>query len=266
MRSIAELGDLTGRRALITGGAGHLGRASADALAEQGCQIVLLDINEDGLTEACTDLSSKHAHKAEYLRVDLEDEAAIGSVPQHIERFGGLDILINNAGFVGDTNLAGWTTTFAEQSTETFRRAMAVNVTAVFALSQACLPYLKASTNGNVINIASIYGLLGPDMGLYDGTSMGNPAAYAASKGGVLQFTRWLATVAAPEVRVNAISPGGIARNQTDAFVSRYEKKVPLGRMGEEEDIKGAVLYLASDLSRYVTGQNLIVDGGFSSW
>ena len=117
-----------------------------------------------------------------------------------------------------------------------------------------------------MINVGSIYGMVGPDMRLYEGTTMGNPAAYAASKGGLLQFTRWLATILAPEVRVNSITPGGVWRNQPEAFHERYKARTPLRRMAHEEDFKGAVAYLASDLSSYVTGHNLLVDGGWTVW
>jgi NAD(P)-dependent dehydrogenase (short-subunit alcohol dehydrogenase family) len=103
-------------------------------------------------------------------------------------------------------------------------------------------------------------------MGLYEGTTLGNPAAYAASKGGIVQFTRYLATVLAPAIRVNCISPGGVMRGHTDPFLSRYLKRTPMGRMATEEDLKGAAVYLASDLSSYVTGVNLMVDGGFTAW
>jgi NAD(P)-dependent dehydrogenase (short-subunit alcohol dehydrogenase family) len=114
--------------------------------------------------------------------------------------------------------------------------------------------------------MGSIYGMVGPKWDLYEGTSMGNPAAYGASKGGLLQLTRYLATTMAPSVRVNMITPGGIFREQPQAFVHRYEAGVPLGRMASEEDLKGAVAYLASDLSAYMTGQNLVVDGGWTVW
>ena len=116
------------------------------------------------------------------------------------------------------------------------------------------------------MNVSSIYGILGPDLSLYADTPMGNPAAYAASKGGLIALTRWLATVCAPTIRVNCVSAGGIERNQDPAFRSRYENRVPLGRMGSEEDVAGAVLFLSSQLARYITGQNLVVDGGFSAW
>lgn len=177
-----------------------------------------------------------------------------------------LDILVNNAAFTGTATLSGWAEAFEAQSTATFRRAIEVNLVAVFDLCRACAPLLRASGRGSVINIGSIYGELGPDWSLYDGTTIANPAAYAASKGGVLQLTRWLVTTMAPHVRVNAVSPGGISRGQPAEFVARYEARTPLGRMGTEDDMSGAVAFLASDLAAYITGQVLRVDGGWSAW
>jgi NAD(P)-dependent dehydrogenase (short-subunit alcohol dehydrogenase family) len=125
---------------------------------------------------------------------------------------------------------------------------------------------MKDSIGASIVNISSIYGLLGPDWRLYAETNMGNPAAYSASKGGLIQFTRWLSTTLAPSVRVNAICPGGIFRNQPGSFIAKYEYKTPMARMAKEEDFKGALGFLASDLSSYVTGQSLNVDGGWSAW
>ena len=127
-------------------------------------------------------------------------------------------------------------------------------------------PLLKESAGGCIINIASIYGSYGPDHSLYAGTEMGTPAAYAASKGGLIQLTRWLATTLGPGVRVNTVSPGGVFRNQPEVFVQRYRERTPLARMATEDDFRGAIAYLASDLSAYVTGQNLAVDGGWGVW
>ena len=177
-----------------------------------------------------------------------------------------LNILVNNAAFVGTTELQGWNVPFEEQSLDAWRSALEVNLTAVFDLSRGLVPLLKVSKGGNIINIASIYGMFGPDWRLYDQTSMSNPAAYGVSKGGLIQLTRWLATTISPEVRVNAISPGGILRGQPREFVSRYEEKTPLKRMASEEDFRGAIAYLASDLSAYVTGQILSVEGGWGVW
>lgn len=267
MRSIAAMMDLSGRVAVITGGGGHLGQAMAAALAELGCAICLLDRNDEALSAAADLLRRQWGAKVETLLVDLESEherAAVGIWV--LEKFGRADVLINNAGFVGDSALTGWVVPFEQQEIATWRRAVEVNLTAAFHLSQVLVPMLKANGNGSIINVSSIYGVVGPDMSLYDGTVMGNPAAYAASKGGLIQSTRWLSTVLAPEVRVNCISPGGIARNQPQEFAERYVARTPMRRMGNEEDFKGAIAYFASDLSGWVTGENLMVDGGWTAW
>ena len=217
MTTISQLMNLEGRVALITGGAGHLGCAMADALAELGCGICLLDRNRSALAAAQQQLQSRWQVPIATLEIDLESESErTAVVPWVSEKFGRADILINNAGFVGDSQLKGWVVPFEEQTIETWRRAIEVNLTAAFHLSQVLTPLLRASGHGSIINVVSIYGVTGPDLRLYDGTSMGNPAAYAASKGGLLQATKWLATVLGPNVRVNAISPGGIARNQPE--------------------------------------------------
>lgn len=267
MRSIKTLMDMSGRFALITGGAGNLGMAMAGALAELGCQVVLLDMDKGRVDAAAKRLVKNYGVPAYGMAIDLEDESAIGRVPDMISKLGGeLDVLINNAAFVGSNSLTSWCVPFAEQSASTWRRAMEVNLTAVFEITQCCEPFLKRSSHASIINVSSIYGAYGPDYSLYEGTMMGNPAAYAASKGGLNQLTRWLSTTLAPHVRVNSLSPGGVFRNQPDVFVERYKTRTPLARMATEEDLLGAVVYLASDLSLYVTGQNLAVDGGWGVW
>ena len=267
MRSNSSLMDLSDRTALITGGAGHLGRAMAISLAEQGAKIILLDASEAALESAKEILMKDYAVSVECIKVDLESSEQIADVPALIAEYGGtLDILVNNAAFSGTSKLTGWGVPFEQQSVETWRRALEVNLTAVFAMAKVCKPLLRRSAGGSIINVASIYGVLGPDMSLYDGTEMGNPAAYAASKGGLIQLTRWLATVLSPDVRVNCISPGGLERGQPLVFQERYIEKTPLRRMAVEEDFKGVALFLASDMSRYITGQNILVDGGWSTW
>jgi NAD(P)-dependent dehydrogenase (short-subunit alcohol dehydrogenase family) len=177
-----------------------------------------------------------------------------------------LDILINNAAFVGTSDLADINSKFEGQSLSSFRRILEVNLNSVFHLCQGLLPLLNKSQSGSIINISSIYGSFGPDWNLYSGTGMSNSAAYSSSKGAVNQLTRWLATTLSPKIRVNSISPGGIARNQPRDFIEKYEKRTPLGRMAVEEDFKGVISFLASDNSSYVTGQNIYVDGGWSAW
>ena len=267
MSTIKELVDLTGRRALITGATGWLGQVLADTLAELGADLILLDRPGSEFQRVNDDLKKRWGVNVESQACDLEDQTQRTELIEKLIGSGlGLDILINNAAFVGSSELLGWGVPFEDQSVETWRRAIEVNLTAAFDLSKGLFPLLRASKGGSIVNIASIYGLQGPDWSLYEGTTMGNPAAYAASKGGLIQLTRWLATTIAPKVRVNAIAPGGIFRNQPIEFVSRYEAKTPLGRMANEEDFRGAIAYLSSDLSKYVTGQVLSVDGGWNSW
>lgn len=267
MRTLRELMDLRGRAALVTGGAGHLGRAMAEALAELGCAVAVLDLDAEACLAAAEDLRGRFGVTTLALACDLADEAATRQAPSRAaQALGGLDILVHCAAFVGTSNLKGWVVPFAEQSAETWRSCLEVNLTSAFVLAQVAQPWLAARGHGSVINLASIYGVAGPDLRLYEGTAMGNPAAYAASKGGLIQLTRWLATVLAPAVRVNCITLGGIERGQPAEFQERYVARTPLKRMGVEEDIKGAAAYLASDLSAYVTGHNLVVDGGWTTW
>ncbi|WP_144393549.1 SDR family oxidoreductase [Pleionea sediminis] len=267
MKSVNELLDLKGRVSLITGGAGHIGQVIAEGLAEQGSNLVLLDVNTEKLNAVAEGLKHKYSVNVMTLVVNLEDEIEIKSVADKVgKEFGKLDIMVNNAAFVGDSSLDGWATSFEKQSIDTWRRAIEVNLTAPFCLIKSCASLFEKSGAASIVNIGSIYGISGPDLSLYEGTAMGNPAAYAASKGGLTQLTRWLSTVLAPNVRVNTVSPGGVFRGQPESFVNRFTEKTPLKRMATEEDIKGTVVYLASDLSKYVTGQNIVVDGGFTVW
>lgn len=267
MTTIKELMNLKGRRALLTGATGGLGKVMADTLAELGADLVLVDRPGSDFQSLTETLASCWGIKIQHRHCDLEQQEQRIELMEWLKNSGeGLNILINNAAFVGTSELQGWAVPFEQQTVETWRRALEVNLTAIFDLCQGLTPLLKAAEGASIINIASTYGVYGPDWSLYEGTSMSNPAAYGASKGGLIQFTRWLATTIAPNIRVNAISPGGVFRNQPEAFVQRYEAKTPLGRMATEDDFRGVVAYLASDLSKYVTGQNLAVDGGWGVW
>jgi NAD(P)-dependent dehydrogenase (short-subunit alcohol dehydrogenase family) len=259
--------DLRGRVALVTGGGGHIGAAICETLGELGASVAVLDVNKNAVVQVAEQIRNTFDVKTLPLAVDLAEQETLQSVPAEIVgNFGRLDILVNCAAFVGTSNLKGWVVPFIEQSPATWRDALEINLTAPFVLIQACTGALLGSGKGTIINVSSIYGMVGPDMRLYEGTSMGNPAAYSASKGGILQLTRWLAAVLAPGIRVNAVTPGGVLRGQPETFQRRYVERTPLSRMATEEDLKGAVAYLASDLSAYVTGQNLIVDGGWTVW
>jgi NAD(P)-dependent dehydrogenase (short-subunit alcohol dehydrogenase family) len=265
--TIRELSDLTGRRALITGATGNLGKIFSDSLAELGADIVLVDRQGSDFAALSKDLQNRWGIKVEYFCCDLESASQRLELLENLKASEkNLDILINNAAFVGTSNLTGWNVPFEDQTLETWTRAFEVNLTAVFDLCQGLAPLISRSNGGSIINIASMYGMLGPDWRLYEDTTMGNSAAYSASKGGLIQFTRWLSTTVSPKIRVNAIAPGGIFRNQPEEFVKRYIDRTPLRRMASEDDFRGAITFLSSDLSKYVTGQILSVDGGWGSW
>ena len=267
MTSINELSSLKGRRTLITGAAGNLGKVFAETMAELGSDLILVDLPHSNLEVLSNALRERWGVTVLLKNCNLEEFKEREELVNWVKETGQpLHVLINNAAFAGTTNLTGWNVPFEEQSVETWRRALEVNLTAIFHLCQGLSPLLKSAKGASIVNIASIYGTCGPNWSLYENTNMGNPAAYGASKGGLIQLTRWLATTLAPEVRVNSISPGGIFRNQPEHFIKRYVEKTPLLRMATEDDFRGAIAYLTSDLSKYVTGQNLMVDGGWGTW
>ena len=267
MSTIKELSNLRGRRALVTGATGNLGKVIANTLAELGADLILVDQPGSDFESLTARLTERWSVAITHHFCDLELQTQRTELMEQVNKSNsGLNILVNNAAFVGTSDLTGWNVPFEQQTLSTWRRALEVNLTAIFDLCQGLTPMLRAAEGASIINIASTYGMLGPDWSLYEGTTMGNPAAYGASKGGLIQFTRWLATTLAPAVRVNAISPGGIRRNQPNQFIARYAARTPLQRMATEDDMRGAVAYMASDLSKYVTGQILAVDGGWGIW
>lgn len=267
MRPVRELMDLTGRRALVTGGGGHIGFAVSEVLVELGAKVAVTDHNQSACEQQVEQLSMIRKDGAVAVPCDLADERATRDmIRTAIQRLKGLEILIHCAAYVGTNQTPGWAVPFEQQTVEVWDKAFRVNLTAGFVLVQEARDALAASGHGSVILLASTYGIAGPDHRLYEGTTMASPAGYSASKGGLLQLTRYLATTLAPRVRVNAVTPGGVRRDQPELFQQRYVARTPLGRMATEEDLKGAVAYLASDLSAYVTGHNLVVDGGWTVW
>jgi NAD(P)-dependent dehydrogenase (short-subunit alcohol dehydrogenase family) len=250
---------------VVTGSSGHVGRAISWALATQGFSIFQTDKNaKRGLTES-EELSSKTGVDTRFHYCDFEsaaDRTELANLLLH-ETIN-IKALVNNAAVTGDSPLQGWSATLEKQSLASWRKALEINLTAPFELSRALVPKLKESSFPSIINIASIHAGVAPDWHLYEGTSMNSPAAYSVSKAGLVQLTRWLASALAPEIRVNCVSPGGLLRAQDPFFINRYVKRVPLQRMGEENDVAAAVSFLVSEDSKYMTGQNLCVDGGYT--
>lgn len=260
---LGRLADLTDRTAVVTGGAGPLGSVLSAALADAGARVVVIDLDEDRCAAVTASL---HGVGHVPVGANLLEPDGLTLVVDTLHEVGACDVLVNNAAFTGTSGVAGYAVPFEEQTDEAFALALTLNLTAPFSLTRRLAPLLRAGSHASVVNVASIYALVGPNVGLYEGTRMGNPAAYAASKGGLVQLTRYLATVLAPDIRVNAFAPGGITRGQDEAFVARYERLTPLGRMATEDDFRGVVTWLASDASSYVTGQVIAVDGGWTAW
>jgi len=266
MATLRELSNLKGRRALITGAAGGLGQVFADTLAEVGADLILVDLPGTNLTSIADKLNKDWGVTVESIFCDLENQFQRSDLIRQVANYNkNLNILINNAAFVGTSDLIGWNVPFEEQSVDSWRRAVEVNITAVFDLCQGFIPLMENAEGANIVNIASIYGYLAPYWQIYQNSALSNPAGYGVTKAGLIQFTRWLSTTLAPKIRANSISPGGIYRRQPAEFVKRYIERTPVGRMGDENDFRGAIAYLSSDLSKYVTGTNLIVDGGWSA-
>lgn len=256
--------SLSGKRVVVTGGSGHLGKSIVGALLSDDAIVYAVDLREQVLLESFG--SQVEQERLFLLSCDLEVETERTLLVSRINKLtASIDGIVHCAALVGTSQLQGWAVPFESQSSVTFRRAIEVNLVAPFHLTQLLAPLLREAGNASVVGIGSVYGSVGPDWSLYDGLEMSNPAAYGSSKAGLRQLVNWLATTLAPSVRVNLISPGGIYRGQTEEFLARYLRKTPLGRMASEEDIIGAVLFFLSDASSYITGQNLLVDGGFTA-
>lgn len=266
--TIWELFNLEGDVAIVTGGPGQLGSQMCDALAEAGANVVVASRTYENCEAKAGELSKSHNEAMPYA-VDVRDESQVEEmVDAVIDRFGRIDVLVNSA-WSGE----GHGISFEELSVMEWQSMLDGVLTQTFICSQAALPELREQ-NGRIINIASHYGLVSPDQRIYGDTGMNNPPNYGAAKAGVLQFTRWLATHLGKDgVRVNSLTPGGFYSERfednsdyEEVFVPNYRNRTPLGRMGDETDLKGAIVFLASSASKWMTGANLVVDGGWTAW
>jgi NAD(P)-dependent dehydrogenase (short-subunit alcohol dehydrogenase family) len=256
---VNDLFSIEGRICIVTGGAGLYGRHIADALATAGGHVIIASRNIDACSAAADELRARGL-LAEPQQIDLADEDSIAAFTERVlNQHRRVDVLVNNAvhraggDFFGTTG-ADWT--------ETSR----VNATGLFLLTQQIARHMVVQRSGSIINVASIYGVVGPDFTVYGDSEMTTPVPYSYDKGGMLAFTRYLATYLGPAgVRVNAISPGGLQTDQDPSFIEAYEARTPLRRMAGPADIKGPIVFLASDASAYVTGLNLTVDGGWTA-
>lgn len=270
--SYKALFDLSGKVAMVTGASGILGHHFCYGLAEVGADVALLDIHEERIREQATELTARFGIKAQGFVCDVSDpESVKRAVAAVATTFGRIDILHNNAAGKSD-DLDAFFAPFEDYAFAQWRHIMSVNLDGMFLVAQAVGKQMVAQGGGSIVQTSSIYGLLAPDQRVYEGSQylgrqINSPGVYAVSKAGIVGLTRYLATYWADKgIRVNAIAPGGVESGQNDEFKRRYSERIPMGRMALQHEIVGALLYLASDASSYVTGQVLVVDGGLTAW
>ncbi|MSR76823.1 MAG: SDR family oxidoreductase [Candidatus Omnitrophica bacterium] len=271
--SFKDLFSLQGKTSIVTGGCGILGKHFCEALAARGSHVAIVDIREKEAVSLAKKLNQKYKIKALGVGCDITQPQNVNEMLRQIlKTFKTVHILHNNA--AGKSKDAhAFFEKFERYSLETWREIMAINLDAMFLVAQAVSSQMiKQEKGGSIIQTASIYGLSSHDPRTYQGSfylnqEINNPAVYSASKGGVIALTKYLSTHLAPhKIRVNTLTPGGVFSGQNKTFQKKYSDRVPLGRMAHPQEMVGALIYLASGASSYVTGHNLIVDGGLTVW
>ena len=272
--SIFKKFDMTGKTAIITGAAGLLGKQFCLALAQVGANVVMADLEKKPVLENEVEFREMGLN-ALALEVDVSDPDSTKSmVERALTVFGSVDVLVNSAALDPKFDSAGVSAqganAFESFSLDAWRQALDVNLTGMFLSSQAAVVPMLKQGQGVIVNMCSMYGLVGPDQRLYerpDGTRQFKPVYYSTTKAGVLGFTRYLATYyAGKNIRVNALTPGGVFNDHDEVFTTQYSARTVLGRMANLDEMNGAMLFLCSDASSYMTGSNLVVDGGWIAW
>lgn len=260
--AIKELFDLKEKVIILTGAAGLLGREYANILSEAGADVILVDIIPpvDILTE-------NYGTNPLPCQIDISDKKQVKEMCEEvIKRYGKIDVLINNAvGYVDRGKK--FFNKFEDYDIESWNKVLEINLTGTFLISQEVGKQMVKQGYGNIINVSSTYGLVGADQRIYGDSGINAPISYAVTKGGIINMTRFLAAYyEGKNIRVNTLSPGGVFNNQNQEFVKNYEYKTILGRMADKKDYCGAMLFLCSNASSYMTGANLIIDGGWTAW
>lgn len=271
--SYRALFSLHAKVAIVTGGAGTLGKQFCRCLAEAGAKVAVVDLRVDEAIEIAKSLAEVYKVEAIGVGCDVSNQHSVNAMLSEVVGvLGGVNILLNNAAGKSD-NLEAFFSPFEDYSIEQWREIMSVNLDGMFLVAQAIGRHMVTQkSGGSIVQVSSIYGVMAPDHRIYEdsyylGHQINTPAVYAASKAGVIGLSKYLASYwAEHNIRVNTLTPGGVESGQNDIFKRRYASRVPMARMGMPFEMVGAMLYLASDASSYVTGQNIIVDGGLHCW
>lgn len=266
-----DLFSLNDKVAIVTGALGLIGKNHCFALAEAGANVIACDLNK----EMCEEFAKNLPNDSIGIGVDITNPESLKNLRDEVlNKFGKIDILVNNAAIndmFENPSAALEQSMFENYPLEMWKKSLEVNVTGMFLCSQIIGTEMAKRKYGSIINVASTYGMVAPDQSLYknekgEQTFYKSPA-YPATKGAVISFTKFLAAYwGSVGVRVNTLSPGGVENSQNEFFIKNYSQRTPLGRMAAQTDYKGAVVYLASDASSYMTGANLVVDGGWTAW
>jgi NAD(P)-dependent dehydrogenase (short-subunit alcohol dehydrogenase family) len=268
-----DLFDLTGKTAIVTGAVGILGKHFCRGLAEFGAQVAVVDLDLEKCAAFAAELESAYGTSSVGVACDVSNPDSVSHmVAQVVQRFGAIHILHNNAASKS-ADLDAFFASTETYSLDQWQKVMSVNVDGMFLVAQAVGKQMqKQGTGGSIIQTSSIYGLVSSDKRIYEGSfylgrQISNPAVYSTSKAAVVGLTRYLAANWGDQrIRVNALVPAGVESGQNETFKERFSARVPLGRMAQPDEMVGALLYLASDASSFVTGHCLVVDGGLSAW
>jgi 2-deoxy-D-gluconate 3-dehydrogenase len=272
MPTALDLFRLDGRHAVVAGGAGLLGPSFAEGLLEAGARVTILDVDAGRLRACASPLEERFGARCATRACDLTDEASVERAIEASEAESPLDVLVNAAAVNpkaehGRPHITG----FTAYPVDAWRQSMDVNLTGAFLVTRAVCRAFERRGRGVVVNISSTYGVVGPDQRVYQEGGLGpdfvKPGDYSTTKAGAIGFTRYLAAYyARTAIRVNCLTPGGADNNHDRAFAEAYGRRTIAGRMARPDEYKGAIVFLCSDASSYMTGANLVVDGGWTAW